>query len=198
MKRTPLVLAALALVLGGAGRASADYIPFSGSGFSGTVVPSPGAGAWSVQHSNSWGIPGVDQGVRLWTRGGTETAFTVTFTNLPAGVTIAPGGNTQFSTPPASATSAWAPSFSPDGRTVTFTAPAGGGLTPGTLFHVTVSFTGNVGPGGVAFAGAFDPQDAPSAPEPSGLALLGTATTCLAGYFGWRRRRKSASACLSS
>jgi hypothetical protein len=36
---------------------------------------------------------------------------------------------------------------------------------------------------------SFAPQTAPAAPEPSTLALFGTAALSVAGYLGWRRKR---------
>jgi hypothetical protein len=73
---------------------------------------------------------------------------------IGTGVTIAAnasGGDTVFEVFPLAAM--WTPSFSPDDRTVTFTAPAGASLTPGEQFFVNVSFTDYVGPNGVAFTG---------------------------------------------
>jgi hypothetical protein len=195
---TFMLLLALAS-LGGVQQSRADYIPFSGSVNSGTIVTPSGTEPWSVRPINSsdvWGMPGAGQGLVPWTGGGSERVVTVTFTNLPNGVTISPslGVGTQMGVQ-GFAFSFWIPTFSNDDRTVTFTAPsAPEQLSPGTDFFMNVTFTGNVAEGGLAFTGAFDPQDASPNPEPTSITLLATGIFAAGGFGLVRRRRRAAAA----
>jgi hypothetical protein len=100
--------AALALLLGAA-LARGDTITFSGSGHSGTFPTPPGMLAWRVEQDlanparDAWGIPEPFHGLTAFGGSTSHTVFTVTFTNLPSGVTITPilndvttGDGTQF------------------------------------------------------------------------------------------------------
>jgi uncharacterized repeat protein (TIGR01451 family) len=143
--------------------------PFSGSGTSGTISIPPGSVPWSVQNDpfnpsqDSWGIPGLELGTTTWPAGTSANDFTVTFTNLPAGVVINPlpppdlSPNTDATRFVDSTTPLvlWDRSISADGQSVTFTAPPGTPLNPGDPFFVNVVFTGHVDPSGVSFTGAF-------------------------------------------
>src|SRR5262245_41414561 len=75
-----------------AARADVIVIPFSGSGSSGTIAPGE---FWSINDLGtfSFGSPGVGAGILPWPgppTPGDITDFTITFTGLPAGVTINP------------------------------------------------------------------------------------------------------------
>jgi uncharacterized repeat protein (TIGR01451 family) len=143
----------------------ASTLPFSGSGTSGTISIPPGSVPWSVQNDtsntsqDSWGIPGLFQGTATWPGLQSANFFTVTFTNLPTGVFINPlpappaGDSTQFQD--STSQTDWGGTISPDGLTVTFTAPAGLPLNPGDSFFVSAVFTGHVDPSGVSFTGEF-------------------------------------------
>jgi hypothetical protein len=110
---------------------------------------------------------------------GDITDFTITFTELPAGVTIDPtslstGQNcaacTQFASSPFVAGNQWVPVLSNGNDTITFTAPTGFELNFGREYFVNILFTGRES--SVTFTGGWS-----SVPEPGSgsLLLLGTA-----------------------
>jgi hypothetical protein len=197
LSKVPLVAVVLGLLLSVAGPASADFIPFSGSGSSGTISTPPGSVSWSLlvdpinPAQDAWGIPGLGAGVVAWPGSGTESEFVITFTGLPSGVVInplplpTPGGftdATRFEVDAPNGPHLWDRTISADGLSVDFVAPPGAALTPGEPFFVNVVFTGHTG-GSVTFTGAFDPV-----PEPTSMALVGVGLAGLVGY-AWRRQR---------
>jgi hypothetical protein len=196
------VVAVTAIALGLLGESSvseANYIPFSGSGTSGTIATPPGSITWSYPGASggtfAWGTPGLGAGELNWPASASVSELTVSFTGLPGGVSIlgpvdtTSGGfllTTRLSDD--SKGVAWPGTISGAGNSVTFFAPSGQPLSPNDSFFVNVVFTASAG-SSVNFTGAFDPQLGPTVPEPSSIILLGTSTLAGIGYFLGRRRR---------
>jgi hypothetical protein len=167
-----VVVAAMLVV--GAPRARADaadphsVFPFSGSGRSGTIAP-----------DITWLTIGTN--IHQWTTGfahwpsslGGIDDFTMTFTRLPAGVTIGSGAfNSMFFTP--GGVIPWHSAISNHDRTgtITFTAPnMAGELSHGDLFAITINLSNSHGlpVNGVRFSGSWS-----AVPEPSSLLLFGS------------------------
>jgi PEP-CTERM motif len=182
--------------LAAASVAQGGTISFSGLGFSGTM--NPNSLPWVVTANDTsvssgfrgisvWGTPGLGAGNDAWPSGiGSATAFTITFTGLPNGVTIDQTADptpfsfddyTRFQSPNGS--SVWTPNYS-GGNSVTFTAP--GPMTAGTNFFVNVAFTGGAVNDSIGFNGSFT-----TTPEPGSLSLMFVG---LAGAAILARRRK--------
>ena len=184
-----------------AGRAAqATTINFSGGGASGTIPP--GALPWVVTPDDqnvdsflravsTWGTPGLGTGSNTWPTGnGDAIAFTITFTGLPTGVTIDqtpdsnPTGFTDFTRFHSNGDSVvWTPTYS-GGDSVTFTAPVGFDLPPGTEFYTNVAFSGGT-VSGVQFTG--DWTTTAEVPEPATLPLLGFGLMALWSRYSARR-----------
>jgi hypothetical protein len=193
MKSFLFAMATLVPMLGSIGQAKADYIPFSGSGDSGTISTTPSSSIiWTypgnVVVADFWSIPGVGDRSVAWNGSSSESEFTITFEGLPSGISISPIFAPLFVDTTTGIP--WNGTTSSSGDTVTFFAPSGNPLNVGDFFFVNVAFRGDAGPA-VSFTGAFDPQLGPSVlstPEPSSLALCGMAIAAFATRFGWRRR----------
>ena len=186
LRKLYLVLCVLALASITASAGS--YIPFSGSGSSGTLQTGQpftynGDGGMPIPN---WGIPGVLQGTAVW-NGPDEIGFLVMF-NLPVGTIIDPNqvilgsnsgcaggptGGTTFCTQPFSAP--WIPKLIGTNG-IEFDSDGGDVLTKGDLFFVNIFFEGP-DPNGVSFAGAF------YVPEPSSLMLIGPGLLALMACF---------------
>ena len=166
-------------------------IAFSGSGASGTINPDSlpwllvpndsttplncGPGTINRCDISVWGVPGLGAANATWgDSSASAVAFTITFTNLPGGVTI-----DQTSDPDPSSfddytrfidlddSVVWTPSYS-GGNTVTFTGP-GDQLSFGTDFFLNIAFTG----GNIETADFTGSWTVASVPEPGTLALTG-------------------------
>jgi hypothetical protein len=162
------VLVAAMLVVGAPGaRASGadplfDVIPFSGSGTSGTIDPgiqwSVGDGLVLINEpffEVLWPAPPIHQDI---------TDFHITFTDLPAGVTISSGSTFLQLTP---STDEWPSALS--NHTITFTAPPRLSFNSGDNFSSLIILTPGHGLNSVHFSGAWS-----GVPEPGTMLLFGT------------------------
>lgn len=189
----PVVLSVCAVLA----KADTIVIPFSGSGASGTIAPGL---AWAINTSStdSFGSPGVSQGVLAWPGSPTPqdiTDFTVTFSGLPTGVTIDPtslataaqdcagnaSGGTVFCSTVSGSYVQWTPTLSNGNDTITFEAPTGDSLNSGNDYFVNIFFNGNEG-ASVAFTGGWSSTS--TVPEPGSLLL----TVAGLGALGLGRR----------
>ncbi len=168
--------------------AFAGLITFSGSGTSGTI--SPDSLPWNLTLNSDtvsdlrgvsvWGTPGLSNGDVTWPAGTDPAiAFTITFTDLPDGVTIDqspdpyPTGFDDYTRDHNSTdTVIWTPTYT-GGDSVTFNAPTGYTLTPGTQFYINVAFAGGT-VDTVNFTGDFETTEVlgGEVPEPSSLSLV--------------------------
>jgi hypothetical protein len=204
LRNTLLAATALAGLLL-AGPASAVQVTFSGTAAPGTdplghtyvTVPvnfyGPGTPA-------AWGMPGLGFGELSFnplngTGTGTSTSatgFTFTVTAGLAGQIVDLSADlsgtalfpTIFVVPVVFNDVVWTPTLSPDGLSVSFTAPAGETLDPGEQFFVNVVF--NAEPDmNFAWTATWTGPDTAAVPAPAGLALFGAG---LLGLAALRRR----------
>jgi hypothetical protein len=196
MKRAIWLLAALALLLGGAGQAKAGFIiTFSQDG---NNVDATGTGSLNLSALSLFAVDSAPAQIvpnqALVLTGSSSTIFGYVSTTGPT--SIGPGSITEQATAVSGPeVGIWGSSrtlFVPEGyvsgtsltsgATWDNTTISGLGLTPGTY---TWTWGSEVGPDYLKVV-----IPAPSAvPEPSTLALLGMATASFAGHFGWRRRK---------
>jgi hypothetical protein len=191
--------AALIGLLAGSSISQASTITFSGSGTSGTISTPPGSIPWAYPGSDAgvfaWGTPGLFDGIATWGGANSESEFTITFTGLPAGVTITPidltvGGSTPTTRfDDVTQSIDWNGTISPDGHTVDFVAPAGSPLKPGDGFFINVAFSASAG-SSVSFSGAFDPQ-ASAVPLPSAFNIGAASMLVGLGCLSLSNRRKA-------
>jgi len=186
IKLTVAVLGLLGISCGT--NAFASVIPFAGSGSTGTINPglpwtlTPNSDTVSILRGVSvWGTPGLGSGDDTWPAA-TDPAveFSITFTGLPGGVTIdqspdpSPTAFDDFTRDHnANDTVIWTPTYT-GGNTVTFDAPAGYTLTPGTQFYINIAFAGGT-VNTVDFTGDFVTTEVlgGQVPEPGSLLLVG-------------------------
>jgi len=147
MRQAALLLSLLPLLVV-AGHAQ---ITFSGSGSSGVLNPGQ---PWEVTPNSQtvdpgfrgvsvWGTPGLGFGDDVWTGSPGVVGFTITFLNLPAGVTIDQtpnSGGFNDDTRFAGLDGLWVPIFT-GGNTVTFIGSTDS-LSAGSPFFVNVAFAG--------------------------------------------------------
>ena len=170
-------------------------VTFSGSGTTGTM--SPGVPWLLVANDSSlggsgisvWGTPGLAQDETTWPAAdGVLSSLTITFTGLPAGVSINeaadPGGYNDSTRFQSNGGVDWTETFTGT-NTVTFTAPAGQSVPAGGSFFVNIGFVGGT-VSTVNFTGAFNGT---AAPEPATLSMTGLALMGLAfaGSRKWKR-----------
>jgi len=174
----------------GALSASAETLLFSGSGSSGTL---PTGEAWAIiadptlRDVPTWGVPGLGQGNASYGGPDALIEFSVTFTNLPVGITIdetpdpTPLGYDDYTRFQGLNGVYWNIAYTGT-NTVTFFAPGNGsGIQAGQQFFVNVAFAG-----GALTTVAFTGTET-TIPEPSTFALLG-AGLGVAGLIGRKLR----------
>jgi hypothetical protein len=190
MLNTKLTVALLGLLGISCGTSAfASTIPFAGTGASGTINPSslawtltPNSDTVSILRGVSvWGTPGLGTGDDTWPAATDPAiAFTITFSSLPGGVTIdqsadpSPTAFDDFTRGHnADDTVIWTPTYT-GGNTVTFNAPGGYSLTPGTQFYINIAFAGGT-IDTVNFTGDFVTTEVlgGEVPEPGSLLLAG-------------------------
>lgn len=197
-------LAGVALMLATT-QARADYM-FSGSGSSGTLVSSSetwrfnaDGGAGSTGGLNNWGSPGVGVGVATYAESMNAFGMILTFTGggqiNAASITTGNGANCLGSTHGGTtfcntnnypgdiwvATQTGSDSISFEAQNANYY------LANGTPYFVNVFFDGATP---TAFTGSWQTSFQPTVPEPTTMALLGTAVLGL-GVVRRRRRRRS-------
>jgi hypothetical protein len=178
-------------------------IAFSGSETSGTIAPNNLV--WSLVSNDQtvsgsfrgfsvFGLPGLGAGDVTWPSGvGMLQSFTITFTDLPSGVSIdqtpesdphSYDDNTRMQAGAAYFTRSFSGS-----NTVTFAAPAGSNLSAGTPFFLNIAFTGGAVTT-VQFSGNWNSHTVTSVPTLStwGLALC---SLLLMGLALWKLPRLS-------
>jgi hypothetical protein len=207
MRKLLLAGAAVGALIAASGAAQAGVVivrAFSGSGPSGFLAPGPGVGEpsepWAYGAGSpipppsgtdvGWGSPGVSRGETPSNEAVSVTDFEITFASaldaaqlgVPTGNCAGDeGGGTVFCV----GSTQWTTHFNPaDPDSITFVAPAGTELDPGSDYFVNIMLLGGDGVSGEAFSGAWT-----AVPEPASLALLGFG---LAGLGVIRRRRKAA------
>lgn len=174
--------AMLALLAGLSFPAAAATVFFEGSGASGVInyTSAPGGTGYGFlvdEDSDSWGIPGYNEGTLPWNLGDGFTDFHITFGGLPNGVSLAVttsascGDNTQNVFCHDSPGSVWDAVFDGPNSISFYATSLANVLDDGDRFYVNIFFDGDIVADDLTFAGSFTMDGA--VPEPSTYLLMG-------------------------